>query len=157
MRRENKQYENLPFQRNEKSFKLCIIFHTCYPICHSGGIMLMHKNLPEATFKRFPFFLLRVISLNNALLTLTKMTTRKVFSPFYSNITFIQGLFLWFIAMELHASHWILGCLPIYTGSVLKVQWFSGFHCGFLHVYTVFMKRTKVGRKESIKFVFIKE
>lgn len=54
-------------------------FHTCHPTCHSGGIMLMHKNLPEATFQRFPFFLLRVISLNNALLTLTKMTTRKVF------------------------------------------------------------------------------
>lgn len=81
MRRENKQYENLPFQRNKKPFKYAFTFHTCYPACHSRGIMLTHNNLPEATFPNFSFFLL-VIRLNKALLTLTKMTTRKIFFLF---------------------------------------------------------------------------
>lgn len=91
MRIENKQYENLPFQRNEKPFKHTFTFHTCYPECHSRGIMLTHNNLPEATFPNFSFFLL-VIRLNNALLTLTKMTTRKIFFPF-SEIKHSSGVY----------------------------------------------------------------
>lgn len=32
-------------------------FHTGYAASHIRGTMLMHKDLPEATFQNFPFLL----------------------------------------------------------------------------------------------------
>lgn len=58
-------------------------FHAGWPAGRVGDIMFMYNILPEATFQNFPPL---AISLKNALLTLTKMTTSKVFFPLSSGI-----------------------------------------------------------------------
>ena len=131
-------------------------FHTSYPTCHVRGIMLMYNNLPEAIFQNFLFFLPWWLVWTIICWHSPKWQPRRVFPPFFRNKILIQGLFLWFIAMEVHTSHRTQDCLQIYLWSALKVQW-SGFHCVHLHECTVFMVGAKVGRVGLMKFVFRKE
>ena len=64
-------------------------FHTR----HIRNIMLMHNNLPLATFQNFPFLLLWWLAWKTLCWHSLKWPLR--FFPFFRNKTLIQSLFLW--------------------------------------------------------------